>query len=156
MLCFSFSQFQDQDDVENVQCKTCKVNTYQADDRSEWVNHDSEDDCISCPKDDDGNLGMFAAQTDSMVVQGCSACPAGKQAETASCEDCVAGQVSSKFTKNERCEKCPVGTTQKVSGTTSCIDCIPGQYQSEEAQPECNYCPSGWMIGEILSSDCIQ
>ena len=165
MLCFSFSQFQDQDDVENVQCKTCKVNTYQADDRSEWVNHDSEDDCISCPKDDDGNLGMFAAQTDSMVVQGCSACPAGKQAETASCEDCVAGSFSNSVLTvlpsglvgiSSRCQKCPVGTTQKLSGTTSCMACIPGQYQSEEAQPECNHCPSGWMNIDKSSSDCIQ
>ena len=121
--------------MENVQCKTCKVNTYQADDRSEWVNHDSEDDCISCPKDDDGNLGMFAAQTESNAVQGCSACPAGKEAGITECEQCLAGQVSSSAT-DLKCEDCKVGYYQNEKGLPSCSKCIPGEYQKEEGKEE--------------------
>ena len=121
--------------MENVQCKTCKVNTYQADDKTESVNHDEEADCLSCPRDSKDNLVMFASQTESNVVQGCSACPAGKEAGTTECEQCLAGQVSSSAT-NLKCEDCKVGYYQDQKGFPSCSKCIPGEYQKEEGKEE--------------------
>jgi hypothetical protein len=99
------------------------------------VNHDSEDDCLDCPKDSDSNLVMFAAQTESNVVQGCSACPAGKEAGITECEQCLPGQVSSSAT-NLECEDCKVGYYQNEKGLPSCSKCIPGEYQKEDGNEE--------------------
>ena len=111
------------------------MNTYQADHKTESVNHDEEADCLDCPKDSDGYLVMFAAQTESNVVQGCSACPAGKEAGITECEQCLAGQVSSSAT-NLECEDCKVGYYQDQKGLPSCSKCIPGEYQKEEGKEE--------------------
>ena len=109
------------------------MNTYQADDQTEWVNHDSEADCLSCPRDSEHNLTMFAAQAESSVVQGCSACPAGKEAGSTECVNCVAGQVSSSATYL-KCEDCKVGYYQDQKGFPSCSKCIPGEYQKKEGK----------------------
>jgi len=111
------------------------VNTYQADHKTESVNHDEEADCLDCPKDSDGYLVMFAAQTESNVIQGCSACPAGKQAGTTECTECLPGQVSSSIT-DLKCEDCKVGYYQDQKGLPSCSKCIPGEYQKEEGKEE--------------------
>ena len=139
---FSLSQYQDQTGIDSVKCKTCKNNTYQADDKTEWVNHDNETDCLSCPRDLEDNLIMFAAQSESKTVQGCSACPAGKQAGSTECVNCVAGRVSSSTT-DLKCEKCDVGKYQNEPGLPSCIKCVPGQYQDAQHGISCQKCKIG-------------
>ena len=119
------------------------MNTYQADDSSESVNHDEEADCLSCPRDSNNNLVMFAAQTESNVVQGCSACPAGKQASSTECVNCIAGQVSSSATDLE-CDECKVGQYQNKPGLPSCFECIPGMYSNKNGSSVCDECPAGF------------
>ena len=133
---FFFSQYQDQDNVSDVECKACKVNTYQADDRIEWVNHDNEADCISCA------AGLFAKQIANRLDQGCSTCPAGKQAGNISCETCQAGQISLSET-DLKCVECNVGKYQNEPGLPSCIKCIPGQYQDQKGEMSCKECQQG-------------
>ena len=137
-----YTQYQDETGIDSVKCKTCKVNTYQADDSSESVNHDEEADCLSCPRDAKDNLTMFAAQTESNVVQGCSACPAGKQAGSTVCVNCVVGQVSSSTTEL-KCEACDIGKYQSKPGLPSCFECIPGQYQNVQGGTSCKDCGIG-------------
>ena len=128
--------------MANVECKTCDANTYQADHKTEWVNHDNKTDCLSCPRDSEDNLVMFAAQTKSKTVQGCSACPGGKTAGTTACENCDSGQFSSEDTAL-KCDKCKVGQFQNKAGQAACIDCIPGMYQDEEGENKCRECQEG-------------
>ena len=118
------------------------MNTYQADHKTESVNHDEEADCLDCPKDSDGYLVMFAAQTESNVVQGCSACPAGKEAGITECEQCLAGQFSSSDT-DLKCEACDIGKYQSKPGLPSCITCIPGQNQDVQGGTSCKDCGVG-------------
>jgi len=119
--------------VADVQCKTCKMNTYQADDKREWVNHDNEaDDCIPCLKN------LFSKAGDP----GCSPCAAGKTAGTTECVKCVAGQVSSSAT-DLKCAECVAGKYQDQEGLPSCTECLPGQYQDVGGEIQCKQCPKG-------------
>jgi hypothetical protein len=145
-FCF-LSQYQEQTGIDNVKCKTCDPNTYQADNRSAAVNHDNKaEDCLKCPD----NMYSEAGK------QGCTPCAAGKAADdtttlTGICVDCIAGQVSSSATKLI-CEKCTVGYYQDVKGLPSCNKCIPGQYQDEKGKTECKDCPKGRHdAGNVLS-----
>ena len=116
---FTFTQYQEQTGIDNVKCKTCDANTYQADHKKEAVNHDNkEDDCLKCVP------GLFSDSGD----QGCSTCPAGKQADSTSCKNCLAGQVSSSAT-SLKCAECEVGHYQSKPGLPSCVECIPGEYK---------------------------
>ena len=119
------TQYQDQDNVSNVECKTCNANTYQADNRSAAVNHDNKEDCLKCPDEMYSEPGQ----------QGCTPCAAGKAADNTTkssgiCMDCQAGQVSSSAT-DLKCEKCQVGYYQNEKGLPSCIRCIPGKYTNK-------------------------
>ena len=133
---YNIFQYQDQDNVANVECKTCDANTYQADHKMEAGSHNEKEDCIECA------TGLFAKQTETLPVQGCSACPAGKQAGSTECEECLAGQVSSSKTKL-KCEHCDVGYYQNEEGLPSCIRCIPGQYQGLKGRTKCEECQQG-------------
>ena len=94
------------------------------------MNHDNEaEDCIKCA------TGLFAKQTEALPVQGCSACPAGRQAGSTDCEKCLGGQFSSSAT-DLKCEMCKVGYYQDQKGFPSCSKCIPGEYQKEEGKEE--------------------
>ena len=134
---YNIFQYQDQDNVANVECKTCDANTYQADKRSAAVNHDNEADCLDCP----GKMYSEPGQ------QGCTPCAAGKAADDTTkssgiCTDCQAGQVSSSAT-DLKCEKCKVGYYQNEEGLPSCIKCIPGRYQDEKGEDKCEQCQHG-------------
>ena len=134
---FTFTQYQDQREIVNVECKTCVPNTYQADDKKAAVNHDSEEDCLDCPDN------MFS----EAGKQGCTPCAAGKAANdttksTGICVDCVAGQVSSSKTEL-KCEKCEVGFYQKNPGLPSCSKCVPGRYQDDTGAKVCKRCAPG-------------
>ena len=130
-------QYQEQNNVKNVKCKTCDANTYQADHEMEAGSHNNKtEDCIKCA------AGFFAKHTGSIAVRGCSPCAAGKQAGTTECTECLPGQVSSSIT-DLKCEDCKVGKYQDQTGLPSCIKCIPGQYQDVEGETKCRECREG-------------
>ena len=112
------------------------MNTYQADDKTEPVNHDDEADCIPCA------TGLFAKQLADNPDQGYSTCPAGKQAGNTTCEKCGIGHYSSSET-DLKCVKCEIGFFQKEEGFPSCSKCIPGRYQDDTGKSECEECQQG-------------
>ena len=122
--------------MADVECKTCDANTYQADDKMEAASHNDKEDCIECA------TGLFAKQTEALPVQGCSACPAGREAGSTKCEKCLGGQFSSSAT-DLKCESCGIGKYQNEKGLPSCIKCIPGQYQDVEGETKCRECQEG-------------
>jgi hypothetical protein len=139
----TFSQYQDQINIDGVKCHTCPAGRYIKDARQDDTNHDSLSDCKTCPtgyelKDQTDawqfcTFGPYQDQTDIDSVK-CKRCAANKyiaddreiaaaHLSESSCLDCSAGKFSNSGA--QFCEACAVG---KERVDSSCVACIAGQY----------------------------
>jgi hypothetical protein len=109
----TFSQYQDQTDIDGVKCKKCAANEFITDDREIADAHLSKGGCLECTP---GKFSKSGARF-------CEVCDVGKERVDSSCVACVAGQYS-KF----------------VDGLFTCQNCLAGFYQAEPGQPFCLPC----------------
>ena len=111
----TFSQYQDQTDIDGVKCKKCAANEFITDDREIAAAHLSEGGCLECTP------GKFSKSGDRF----CEACAVGKERVDSLCVACIAGQYSKFAVGLFTCQNCLAGFYQAEPGQPFCLPCIP-------------------------------
>ena len=111
----TFSQYQDQTDIDGVKCKKCAANEFITDDREIAEAHLSKVGCLTCTS---GKFSKSGARF-------CEACDVGKERVDSSCVACIAGQYSKFSDGSFTCQNCLAGFYQAELGKPFCLPCIP-------------------------------
>lgn len=130
-------------------CKRCSIGRYLADDGTDALLHDSEDDCTACPPGKFGNtVGAYK----------CDQCPIGKYAPTPESTFCVPAEPGSFVMEAGASQtvECPAGKFS-VAEAADCRWCSPGTYQPMTAQTTCSLARPGYFVngtGETTETPC--
>ena len=155
-----------QDTEGKFSCKNCSVGKYIGDDGVNADQHNSEFDCVSCPKlmlnEHDGASYCFVCPagwftqmytTAAQPMYNCTECPVGwhqRQNRKLGCEECPSGRQALQM-GSARCSLCPRGTFVFLG---ACRDCLQGFFQNLEEKSSCKECSAGF-YSENASSLCI-
>ena len=125
----------------SIQCKDCPTGRYIEDEAKDETNHESETNCLHCPRGYEFEnkskcqvcgFSKYQDQSDLANVM-CKICPENKfiaddrliadaHLVQGSCLDCRSGRFGE---SKKSCFDCPTGYYQDSSGAASCLSCIP-------------------------------
>lgn len=130
-------------------CENCKLGKFIVD-REDAKEHDSENDCQSCPSlIASGGIGYGYVNRENV----CTICAQGRYlidflptSETyPKCIDCNGGRYNSQEGKTSVffCKSCKTIGTYSINGSSTCTNCPGGYYSDIQNSPACINCNNG-------------